>query len=165
MDTCYLNIDPIVVFHNQSSNLVSQTWDFGDSNTSTTYAPQHQYQSIGNYNVSLIVNSSTGCLDTISKNIVAMNKPVGIKDLSLNDELIVRTLQNNKYVIEQDLKTFGDLSYNLKDAQGKIILQKNKQSVSEVKLEIDLSTYENGIYFLSIKLDDKVKTVKLTVSK
>ncbi|MBK7817384.1 MAG: hypothetical protein IPJ60_07300 [Sphingobacteriaceae bacterium] len=145
VDTCYLNIDPIVVFHNQSSNLVSQTWDFGDSITSTTYAPQHQYQSIGNYNVSLIVNSSTGCLDTLSKNIVVMNKPVGIKDLSLNDELVVRTLQNNKYVIEQDLRTSSDLSYILIDAQGKIVLKKDKQSVSQVKLEIDLSTYVNGM--------------------
>ena len=42
-------------------------WDFGDGTTSVAANPSHTYNSPGNFTVSLIVTSSTGCTDTLIK--------------------------------------------------------------------------------------------------
>jgi len=48
------NIAPSKVrFNNESQNAESYEWDFGDGNTSTEPAPEHRFQSSGNYVVSL----------------------------------------------------------------------------------------------------------------
>lgn len=53
----------------------SWSWDFGDGSTSTTRNPQHTYSTTGNKNVTLIVASSKGCIDTITKIINIIDKP------------------------------------------------------------------------------------------
>lgn len=55
-----------VQFDNQSvgyDNLVF--WDFGDSTTSNLFEPTHTYAEPGTYTVTLVVENSVGCLDTI----------------------------------------------------------------------------------------------------
>ncbi|GIV41211.1 MAG: hypothetical protein KatS3mg034_0521 [Vicingaceae bacterium] len=42
-------------------------WYFGDGNSSTQQNPQHNYQSPGKFQVTLIVQSDSGCLDTVKK--------------------------------------------------------------------------------------------------
>ncbi|HEU4902471.1 MAG TPA: PKD domain-containing protein, partial [Flavisolibacter sp.] len=59
-------------------NVTSYLWDFGDGNTSTAAAPAHTYPDQGNYTVSLIITTSTGCTDSLvlDKAIVVGRKPV-----------------------------------------------------------------------------------------
>ncbi len=165
VDTCFLDLNPTVLFNNTTPNSVSQTWNFGDSNTSTVFAPQHQYSSVGNYMVTLVGNSSSGCVDSIARNVIVVNKAVGIKSLSYNGELKIRTISNNHYIIEQELRSSANLGYTLKDAQGKLVLEQSKRSVNGVNIDLDLSNYQAGIYFLSIELDKKTSVQKLSVSK
>lgn len=56
-------------FQNNStgSGTLSYQWDFGDGNTSTQSTPSHTYTTAGSYTVRLIVNSSNGCSDTLTK--------------------------------------------------------------------------------------------------
>jgi gliding motility-associated-like protein len=42
-------------------------WDFGDGNTDSVQHPQHTYLDIGNYNVSLQVKNSNGCVSSLTK--------------------------------------------------------------------------------------------------
>jgi gliding motility-associated-like protein len=55
--------------------LDSWTWNFGDGETSTEQNPIHFYESAGDYTVELIVVSSAGCTDTITKMIHIKNPP------------------------------------------------------------------------------------------
>ncbi len=165
LDTCFININPNVVFNNITANAVSQTWYFGDSNTSTDVYPYNQYTSVGNYLVRLISNSSTGCTDSASKILVVVNKAVSIKINTLNAGLKVHTLSNNHYLLQQELATTGNLSYILRDAQAKQVLVQSKHFVDRVYIDLDLSKLEFGIYFLSLQLDDKSSVIKLVVTK
>jgi gliding motility-associated-like protein len=57
----------IVNFHNLTVQGENFFWDFGDGQSSTAYAPAHQYPAdTGTYTVTLYVTSSYGCNDTIS---------------------------------------------------------------------------------------------------
>jgi gliding motility-associated-like protein len=54
----------------------SWNWNFGDGGTSTVQNPQHTYSSIGSKNVTLVVKSTKGCADTISRIVDIIDKPV-----------------------------------------------------------------------------------------
>ncbi|RYE16577.1 MAG: PKD domain-containing protein, partial [Sphingobacteriales bacterium] len=50
-----------------STGSATYLWDFGDGTTSTASNPSHTYTTGGNYNVSLSVTNSSGCLKIKSK--------------------------------------------------------------------------------------------------
>lgn len=57
----------VVTFHNLTVLGENFFWDFGDGQSSTSYAPSHQYPSdTGTYTVTLYVTSNYGCNDTVS---------------------------------------------------------------------------------------------------
>jgi gliding motility-associated-like protein len=51
-------------------------WDFGDGNNSSVQNPSHQYAASGQYNVELIVYTTSGCSDTASKPALVYPQPV-----------------------------------------------------------------------------------------
>ncbi len=74
----YINVDPLPVasftmvqdsgcipftaqFNNTSAGAVSWLWDFGDGTNSSSQNPTHQYNSTGNYAVTLHAYSANGC--------------------------------------------------------------------------------------------------------
>jgi gliding motility-associated-like protein len=72
----------------------SWNWSFGNGGTSTQQNPVYTFTTPGTYNVSLVVGSSVGCLDTLVKTIEVLDKaPYTIT----NDTLIcnIDTLQLN----------------------------------------------------------------------
>ncbi|MES2850595.1 MAG: PKD domain-containing protein [Bacteroidota bacterium] len=58
--------------------ITSYTWNFGDGNTSNSATPTNTYATEGNYDVSVIVVTASGCTDTarVTRGIIASNKPV-----------------------------------------------------------------------------------------
>ncbi|MEM6263235.1 MAG: PKD domain-containing protein, partial [Bacteroidota bacterium] len=58
-----------VFFTNTSSSadpIVLYEWDFGDGTTSNVRNPDHTYTTVGNYDVSLALQTSEGCRDTVT---------------------------------------------------------------------------------------------------
>lgn len=64
-------VPQVVSFTNTTpapSNVVSWHWDFGNGNTDTVQNPFDQtYTAVGNYTISLIVESLSGCIDTFTR--------------------------------------------------------------------------------------------------
>jgi gliding motility-associated-like protein len=59
-----------VQFTDASINAVSWSWDFGDLTTSNLQNPSHTFASNGTYTVKLVVSSPTGCLDSLTQQVV-----------------------------------------------------------------------------------------------
>jgi gliding motility-associated-like protein len=69
---------PLVVqFTNQSQNMNSLEWDFGDGNTSTLADPVHFYTYPGEYWPVMKVMSKGGCVDVIQDKKITINGPRG----------------------------------------------------------------------------------------
>jgi gliding motility-associated-like protein len=66
-----------------SGGLKSWSWNFGDSNTSTSENPHHCYPNSGSYTVSLTVTSDSGCnsILTVPKMITVYSHPVAAFEL------------------------------------------------------------------------------------
>lgn len=58
-----------------SGSIVTNSWTFGDGNTSGASNPSHTYSSEGTYNVELIVSSDHNCLDTATTTVMVFPKP------------------------------------------------------------------------------------------
>lgn len=61
---------PVQVFFSNLSNAsdsLAHVWMFGDGGTGSDGSPTHNYDSFGNFNVSLVSISPSGCSDTITK--------------------------------------------------------------------------------------------------
>lgn len=70
--TTNICINSIVEFNNQSTIappyfIVDWFWTFGDGATSTEENPEHLYDELGEYTVSLVAESNLGCKDTALK--------------------------------------------------------------------------------------------------
>ncbi len=59
-----------------NGNISNWYWNFGDGTDTTIQNPLHPYDTVGNFNISLIVSSPYGCSDTISKSIDIYVPPV-----------------------------------------------------------------------------------------
>src|SRR5690606_24706205 len=59
-----------------NGNAVAWYWNFGDGNNSVAQSPIHTYATGGDYNVTLIVESNQGCMDTISKTVHVRQSPI-----------------------------------------------------------------------------------------
>ncbi len=99
------------VFTNTSSILsgtLFYQWSFGDGGTSTSASPNHSYISAGTYTVKLLVTSSNGCKDSISKTVTINHKPTvgfGINNLS-------QCLVGNNFIFTNGSSiTTGTLNY------------------------------------------------------
>lgn len=61
---------------NGFGSITNWNWNFGDSQTSSQENPSHNYNGFGSYNVELIVESNTGCSDTVIKTVEVYENPV-----------------------------------------------------------------------------------------
>lgn len=74
-------LDSSMTFINQSTTppgttIDSVLWDFGDGATGSGAVVSHIYQSVGTYNVLLTVINSTGCSNSIQKQVVVHPRPL-----------------------------------------------------------------------------------------
>ncbi|HEY0751561.1 MAG TPA: PKD domain-containing protein, partial [Chitinophagaceae bacterium] len=68
---------PLTVNFTNTSNGSSYLWDFGDGTTSTQTSPTHTYNALGDYDVTLIATTGSGCIDTLKKTaFIKIRKPI-----------------------------------------------------------------------------------------
>lgn len=162
-DTTYMTSGAQVNFTNTSTNSISDFWDFGDGlGSSTTNSPTYNYASTGNFIATLISTSSTGCNDTTTKTIVVLNNTaIGIQTFENGYPLLVHTLNDNEYLIEQKLNSESNLNFHLMDSNGRLVMDYGSTKSDKINLSVNLKNYSQGIYFLTITANGKSITIKL----
>lgn len=69
-DTIDLATTNTITFNDQSADVVSRYWDFGNGQTSTEANPVATYSQIGSYKVLLVIVTSNGCSNVTEKTVV-----------------------------------------------------------------------------------------------
>ena len=88
--------------------VVGVTWDFGDGNSSNSFAPVHEYNSIGNYTVNLRLTYQCGSCEseTFDAESIQINYDPSVPDL-VEKEVTVNTLAIDE-VLSASSATFRD---------------------------------------------------------
>ncbi len=120
-------------FTNTSSvngaTIATSNWNFGDSTTSLIPNPSHLFPSSGSFPVTLIVQSSQGCKDTLTQTVSLVANPVAV--FTVNDA----TADISQNIIFTDQTTASIVwSWNFGDASGSTI-------------KIPNHTYTNGGFY------------------
>ena len=120
-------MDSAVVFTNTTSagsaTISGYTWNFGDGTTSTSTNPSKTFSAAGTYAVKLIVTTSNGCKDSVSKNVTVnpLPKPAFTFTSRCADSSI--TFTNTSTItsgtIASYLWRFGDGTTSTSSAPGK----------------------------------------------
>ena len=141
------------IFTNASTDADMYHWDFGDGDTSNLVDPVHVYPSTGLYYVTLSAYSQCG-VDIVSDSILLEIASIEENDSMFsmypnpaNDVLIIETSENMNNAV-----------FTLMDASGKEMQQR---FMNGVKLELDLSAIEAGVYFIRIIDGENISTKKL----
>ena len=146
-----------VSFTNTSSNGVTYLWNFGDGNTSTLANPIHTYTASGTYQVMLVAMNACNS-DTVYHDQVVVVTSVE-ENLSDNIEIYPNPAMNYVFV-----KNGGDVLSKivLTDIMGRELM-----IITDVKPinNIDLSSYQDGVYFVRLFCGEKVINHRIAKTK
>lgn len=150
-----------VTFVENTQNAVSWFWDFGDGNTSTLQNPTHIYTQPGAYEVYLNATNNNGCSDSKMEFINVVNFPVSTTSNDmLNQNIKVYPNPTNDLLNVAFANDFQPYNLTLINVFGQVVLI--KKNISTNRLQLNLSNYPNGIYFLQIEIENQ-KVVKKIV--
>jgi PKD repeat protein len=147
--------DTTYTFTDASTDATSWHWDFGDGDTSNLQNPSHDFTSGGNFTIVLTVHhgvcSSTDTVQIVGVGINEIVAPVSFT-LSPNPAATNITLHFNG----EELKTV-----RLKNILGETVAE-IENGLREMKM--DISTWAEGIYFITVT-DKKNNSVTKKVVK
>jgi PKD repeat protein len=143
----FTHTDSVYTFTDQSQNVISWHWDFGDGDTSNLASPVHSFVSGGNYTVILNVTnggcSSTDTLLIIGAGIAETN-PAIIFNISPNP-----ATEEIHLMIDNRQSAGENYEVSIYDMVGEKII--NWSLHGENKTVLDVSTLPSGVYFVSIR--------------
>ncbi|RMG56067.1 MAG: PKD domain-containing protein [Bacteroidetes bacterium] len=148
---------PEVSFTDLSTGATSWLWDFGDGNSDTTQNPVHQYQTSGQYVVTLTVNGSCIAIDTVETWAVGLEalRPGLEVSLHPNPAQNLTTLQLSEALPE-------DLKLRLYAADGRLVRQQALPQ-GQVTSTLPLSQLSAGVYLLELSADRHRAFLRLVV--
>jgi len=131
-----------VTFTSSSINAHHFSWSFGDGATSTEENPVYTYSTLGTYTVELITEYC-GLYDTISQTIAVA--PVGIETQATLVAFYPNPVENMLNISAENEISAIQIS----DASGRIVIYQS--SIGSQNAEINLSSLEDGIYFVRVE--------------
>lgn len=145
-----------VDFTNTSTNGTSYSWNFGDGNTSNAENPSHIYTEEGIYTIVLTVSNADGCTDTGIQTIEVSGGVTSVDELSEGQNIrVFPNPTSDKISVLFDLSKTTQVDVQLTDLLGRSILSLGTESYLKEEINIDLSAYSSGVYFLVCQLKDQ----------
>ncbi len=102
-DICLYDSLPLINASNINNGSITEWfWNMGDGITYLIQQPVHNYQNHGNYNITLIVQSDSSCLDTIIKSVEIFPLPIvdfNVQNICLYDQALFTDAVNENNTI------------------------------------------------------------------
>ena len=130
-------------------NITSWNWNFGDLGTSTSQNPVHTYNSLGVYNVTLIIEVDDFCPDTIIKQIGIFG--TGLQETGSSASFIVYPNPAKDYltILLSPIITGEPIFIELVDEMGRKV-----KTITEINgkntFQIPVSNLSRGIYAVKV---------------
>ncbi len=151
-----VQFENVAMFYDSSSMATDWYWDFGDGNYSTEQNPSHEYEQAGEFTVIQFVSNNLDSWDTASAYAYSF---VGIKENHEATLGIFPIPTSNKVTISNFINSYAKLT--LINSLGNTILQFNIRPSQ--KLELDLSEYPVGLYYIQANYGNQKVLKKLII--
>ncbi|MEM6263240.1 MAG: PKD domain-containing protein [Bacteroidota bacterium] len=164
-----VNVQQCVARTVNRTGFANYLWNFGDGTQSTAFSPQHTYRDTGTYTVVLIASSREGCGSDTATQIVQITdcSSISVEDLADPSEVtIFPNPANERLQVEVLTHDFsGEAILRLTDLFGKSLSVKSVFLVEGQLANFQIRTSEipNGIYNLSLQMNQQIKTFRVQV--
>lgn len=147
----------LIQFVNNSLDANTFTWDFGDDAPhSTVMSPSTIYESSGYYTVQLIATDLQSCIDTTHQ-VITVLSPSEIK-------LPYPNPSTGAFTVEWQLNEASKTSLVLLDVTGREIRNLDVMANAGInRYVLDITGEQSGLYILTIRYLNTVKTYRLLV--
>lgn len=137
-------------------------WKFGDGTTSNQVSPTHTFPSTDNYLVCMIVLDNTcGLNDTTCKNVFVI---VGVDEPEwLSNTNVYPNPATDRIFLDNLPASASIQSLRLLNTMGMEMQRWNDLPLSTPSLSLRLADTTNGLYYLEMKLDDKIYMKKILI--
>ncbi len=142
---------------NESVNCATYAWDFGDSaGSSGSFEPSYNYPVPGLYQVKLRGMSSTGCADSMYRQVVVVGITTHIKK-EMSQSVAFADLGGQHYQVTLNGADglSRDLCISLLSLDSKIIFQQ-QQAITGGPVQFRLDHVEPGVYLLNLNRNNQL---------
>ena len=151
-------------------------WDFGDgSNVSTEWQPEHIYYITGETNIRLIGKTSV-CSDTMVKSKVIVQRPPRFKNygkyeiektgyISIIDSKLYPNPNNGEFTLSFEISNPSDVVIQIHDLNGRVLHFEKHKVESTFTEQFSVSQLSRGIYIVSVKAKNNLRTHKVIIVK
>lgn len=162
-DFIYEINDYVVSFTSINENATYYYWAFGDNSFSDEENPTHDYLRSGNFNVLHRTINQCGTSE-LSKGIEIW--AISVPEINAQNELTIYPNPNNgefNIIFDKELRNANIKIYSLEGKLIKQLDQINEESNQPIKL--DLTNFENGIYFVYLYSANEYYYSKIYIHK
>ncbi len=140
-------------------SIAAWNWTFGDGNLANTQNPTHAYAIDGTYTTKLVVTTTTGCVDSVSKSVI-VTPGIGLNKLSnLNSVTVFGT--NGTININSTSNLTANITVYALNGE-KITSSK---MIEEKMISIDMNNYSAGLYLVIISNSEGSVAKKINLMK
>ncbi|MDP4280680.1 MAG: C25 family cysteine peptidase [Bacteroidota bacterium] len=154
-------------FDCSTGSIISRHWSFpgGIPDTSSEMNPVVTYNAPGNYDVRLVIESSSGTDTLIRNNYITVEYPTGISKNSDNSLLIFPNPGNGLFIIDGPFKG-SEAKITVYNFSGQQVYS-SSAAVREnlIHTAVDLSTFPEGAYFMKITGENSPVILKFVIEK
>lgn len=148
-DTLYRNAS--IQFLDSSITGSTWKWYLGDGTVSNLQNPTHTYSNIGNYQISLEVEDTSGCKRTYSKSYWIISG-IGIEEEFSGSLEVFPNPSGGRFTVDWSKSPWNKVTLDVVDTRGAVVYQLKSQNGQQATL--DLSHLPNAMYILRITGDD-----------
>jgi PKD repeat protein len=154
-------IIPLTVQFSDSStgHISSWLWDFGDGETSTEQNPEHTYETVDTFSVSLTVHGLGGSNTKTIENYIIVDVGVAIGDdaLGIPHKFALQQNHPNPFnpttTINYQLAMSSNVNLSIYNTLGQKVatLVNNKQPAGNYSVQWDATGFSSGVYFYKLE--------------
>ena len=125
----------------------------------------HFYKEQGEYQVTLITRDSLGCIDSLNRNLVVIDKPVITGGESHNNyQILIYPNPASDYLNAYiELQTSDQVSIRVYNSLGQEVISHPKEQITKKRFIFDVRTLTKGVYYVQIIMSDKVVNRKVVL--
>ncbi len=153
-----------VKFTDKSTNgPTSWSWDFGDGDTSSQQNPNHTYQHVGTYTVSLTATNQYGSNKKTKDNYIQATD-VGIHNNKIEKSIhIYPNPAKTKLYIQFKNTSLRSITISVYDLSGKLLYKNHYDNAPFEIIKLNLLNYKKGVYYIHFKTDKGILTKQFIV--
>ena len=148
----FVSNDPEIQFINESTKAQTYSWDFGDGNTSNSENPIHTFNSNNTYTVELTAISPCDTDVTTTQ----INISLSSLDEVLSNGIRLLSFAPGIFSVNSDSEISNVKLLGMNGRQLKV------DTVSDNSINVNLTSFEKGVYLLMFTADNELITIRLT---